>query len=123
MRESKAAVAEWDEINRMAEVFAGQHACVQKGAALMSHGEVCFAFQLGKGESAKKAFYALMQPFDTAGFWEALPEYNENGWIVLPEDMTRRVMDSVAGLSFLIGSVMFLLDGVLLLEAEAQKGR
>ena len=64
----------------------------------------------------KQEFYGLLKPYDTAGFWDLLPEPTETGWIALSEEMTRRIIDEEARLSFKVGYILFLQDGVLLLE-------
>lgn len=116
MFESKVAVLEWDEVNAMAQQFAQKHSCIRQGTAYINHGYVNFAFLVKEDKKEEESFFKLMQPFDTAGFWETLPDRTKSGWITLPEDMTRRVMDSVSDLSFTIGSIVFYGDGVLLFE-------
>ena len=118
MFESKAAVAEWDEIHKLAQAYAAKHPCIEMGAAIMCSGEVCFSFKPGETDKDRQDFYELLQPFDTAGFWDTPPEPTETGWIALSEDMTRRIIDEEAGLGFKVGYIMFLQDGVLLLEEK-----
>ena len=116
MYESRAALAEWDEIHKLAQNYAAKHSCIKMGAELVCLGEVCFHFKPGQTEREKQEFYGLLKPYDTAGFWDLLPEPTETGWIALSEEMTRRIIDEEARLSFKVGYILFLQDGVLLLE-------
>lgn len=116
MIECKAAVCEFDELHEMAKAIAAKYSFIRMGAALVMNEGICFHFKPGESDAECLAFFELMKPLDEAGFWEKLPDADKTGWVGLTEDMTRRLIDQEGGLGFKVEKILFLYNGVVLLE-------
>lgn len=119
MLECKAVFMRYEELHETAQDFAKKHSCIKMGCAAVIHDEVAIQFKITDTIEERKAFFDLMKKYDTAGFWKELPESDIYGWITLPEDMMRRIIEEERDLSFSIEKTVFLLhSGVLFLEKD-----
>lgn len=118
MLECKAAICDFDELHRISQEYAAKHKCIQMGAATVCNKEIVFNFKPVADEESLNEFFLLLKPLDRAEFWKALPKPNSTGWITLTEDMTRRLIEKEAQLSFPLEDIMYLYDGILLLEKD-----